>query len=66
MIIMAIPVITPQDMVADLDKKIAWFDANPPRDKQTGEMILDQRFIAQVNMLKAMRNFIASKIDPDD
>ena len=59
-------VITPADMIADLDKKITWFDANPPRDPKTGNIILDPRFIAQVNMLKAMRNFIASKIDPDD
>lgn len=58
--------IAPDDMVADLDKKIAWFDANPPRDNKTGDVILDPRFIAQINMLRAMRSFISSKIIPDD
>lgn len=61
---MAIADITPHDMVADLDKKIEWFEKNPPRDRETGALLINPAFYAQLDMLRAMRGFIASKIEP--
>lgn len=55
-------IITPFHMVNDLNKKIEWFEKNPPRDRETGIVMLDPRFTAQVNMLKAMRDYIAGTI----
>lgn len=50
--------IKPEEMVADLDKKISWFDQHPPINRMTGAPEITQPFVDQVNMLRAMREYI--------